>query len=67
MPLGDGDEKDMPEHCCLDVVGALPRCMHLITAEDVIRAIEVYFDGGAVPYLTPSQRERAAMSLNVMA
>ena len=46
VPLGDGDEKDRPENCCTDVVADLPRCMDLITAEDVIRAIEVHFDGG---------------------
>ncbi|PWT89412.1 MAG: ADP-heptose--LPS heptosyltransferase [Proteobacteria bacterium] len=51
VPLGDGDEKDRPESCCVDVVGDLPRCMDLITAEDVIRAIEVYFEGGAISYL----------------
>src|SRR5215831_11621841 len=48
VPLGDGDEKDAAEHCCVDVVGTLPRCMDLIAAEDVIRAIEVYFAGGAI-------------------
>ncbi|MGE3342319.1 MAG: methyltransferase [Vicinamibacterales bacterium] len=55
VPLGDGDEKDRPEHLCVDVVGALPRCMHLITAEDVSRRIELYFDGGALQYLTAAQ------------
>lgn len=55
VPLGDGDEKDAPEHCCVDVVGTLPRCMDLITDEDVIRAIEVYFAGGAIDYLTPDE------------
>jgi hypothetical protein len=59
VPLGDGDEKDRPENCCVDVVGALPRCMDLITAADVIRAIEIYFDGGAVRYLTPEQMATA--------
>lgn len=60
VPLGDGDEKDLPEHCCVDVVGTLPRCMSLITAADVIRSIEVYFAGGVVKYLSPSQRKAAA-------
>jgi ADP-heptose:LPS heptosyltransferase len=60
VPLGDGDEKDAPEHCCVDVVGTLPRCLDLISAEDVIRAVEVYFDGGAVAYLTSAQRRRVA-------
>jgi hypothetical protein len=54
-PLGDRDEKDRAEHLCVDVVGRLPRCMDLVTAEDVVRAIEIYFQGGAVSYLTPAQ------------
>src|SRR6185295_7515015 len=48
LPLGDGDEKDAPDQLCVDVVGRLPRCMHLITAEDVIRRIELYYAGGAL-------------------
>jgi ADP-heptose:LPS heptosyltransferase len=55
VPLGDGDEKDRPENCCVDVVGDLPRCMDLITAEDVIRAIELYFEGGAISYLPAAE------------
>ena len=35
----------------MDVVGELPRCMDMITAEDVIRAIERYYDGGLLPPL----------------
>ena len=58
VPLGDGDEKDAPENCCVDVVGTLPRCMDLIAAEDVIRAIEVYFAGGAIDYLTAGEANR---------
>ena len=42
LPLGDGDEKDRPEALCLDVVGTLPRCMDMITADEVIRRIELY-------------------------
>jgi len=48
VPLGDGDEKDHPEHLCVDVVGHLPRCMDLITAEEVGRRIELYYAGGAL-------------------
>lgn len=50
VPLGDGDEKDRPDQLCVDVVGNLPRCMDLIRTSDVIRAIEVYFDGHAIPF-----------------
>jgi ADP-heptose:LPS heptosyltransferase len=63
VPLGDGDEKDAPEHCCVDVVGALPRCMDLIAAEDVIRAIQVYFAGGAIEYLTTDEAHSVAQVL----
>ena len=45
-PLGDGDEKD--QNLCVDVVGPLPRCMDMITPDDVIRSIEGYYRGGAL-------------------
>ena len=48
LPLGDGDAKDAADQLCVDVVGSLPRCMHMITAADVIRRIEMYFEGGAL-------------------
>ena len=67
VPLGDGDEKDLPEHCCVNVVGTLPRCMDMITPADVIRAIEIYFEGGAVSYLTPAENERVARVMGVPA
>ena len=51
VPLGDGDEKDRIENCCVDVVGDLPRCMDMITADEVIRRIELYFHGGVLGYL----------------
>jgi hypothetical protein len=46
LPLGDGDYKD--EELCVDVVGTLPRCMDMITAREVIRRIELYYEGGAL-------------------
>ena len=49
-PLGDGDRKDDPSELCSDVVGQLPRCMDMITADEVIRRIELYFHGGAAEY-----------------
>ena len=48
-PLGDGDPKDAPGELCVDPVGDLPRCMHMISADEVIRRIELYFEGGALP------------------
>jgi glycosyltransferase involved in cell wall biosynthesis/ADP-heptose:LPS heptosyltransferase len=63
VPLGDGDEKDRPEHLCVDVVGKLPRCMDMITARDVIERIELYYQGGALSYLTPHQNESAQIAI----
>jgi hypothetical protein len=37
--------------------------MDLISVQDVIRAIEIYFEGGAVPYLSPEERCIAASAL----
>jgi len=54
-PLGDGDKRDRPESLCVDVVGALPRCMAMITPADVIRGIENYYVGGVLKALTPRQ------------
>ena len=54
MPLNDGDEKD--RSVCffpVDYNGRkVQRCMRdLVTANDVIRAIEKYHEGGALRYL----------------
>lgn len=42
LPLGDGEDNDQADRLCLDVVGHLPRCMDLITAQHVIERIELY-------------------------
>ncbi len=59
-PLGDGDEKDQPENLCVDVVNDLPRCMDMISANDVIRSVELYFRGESVKFLPPFQAKRKA-------
>jgi ADP-heptose:LPS heptosyltransferase len=51
FPLGDGNDKDQPQHLCTNLVGALPRCMHMITAEEVVRRIELYYQGQTLPYV----------------
>jgi ADP-heptose:LPS heptosyltransferase len=60
LPLGDDPERDHPDQICVDVVGRLPRCMHLIGAQEVIRRIEWYFDGGAIQYLSRGHARTAA-------
>lgn len=50
QPVGDGDSKDRRNTCRFPVqVGhqlVIPRCMNMLTAEDVVRRIELYFEGG---------------------
>ncbi|MDO1444635.1 glycosyltransferase family 9 protein [Rhodocytophaga aerolata] len=46
LPLRDGDEKDQPENLCVDPVGFLPHCMDMISAEEVIRRVELFYQGG---------------------
>lgn len=58
-PLGDGDERDAPERLCSEPCGVLPRCMDMITAEEVVRRIETYYVGGALTYLTRGETELA--------
>ena len=48
IPLGDGAVNDQPHSLCLDIVGHLPRCLDMISAEEVIRRIELYFEGGSI-------------------
>jgi glycosyltransferase involved in cell wall biosynthesis/ADP-heptose:LPS heptosyltransferase len=64
LPLGDGDERDGPGNLCVNVVGELPRCMDMITPEEVIRRIESYFEGGAISYLTPKQADAASAAVS---
>ena len=65
VPLHDGDERDHPRNLCLDVVRGLPRCMDLIRAEDVIRRMEMYFEGGAARYLRRGEARAGARAVEV--
>lgn len=58
--LRDGDPRDRPGNLCVEVVGGVPRCLDLISPEDVIRRIELYFAGGALKYLAGKQLADAA-------
>ena len=66
LPLGDGDEKDKPGNLCVDVVGDLPRCMDMITPEKVIEAVESYFEGGLISFLTPGSITTNNLSSSVV-
>jgi hypothetical protein len=58
VPLGDGDKKDRADNLCAQPVGTLPRCMDMISTQDVVRAVEGYFEGGAIEYLRPQEDRR---------
>ncbi len=53
QPVGDGDAKD--DELCLYPIELtpelrIPKCLHMLTADDVIRRIELYYEGGALRY-----------------
>lgn len=53
--VGDGDAKDRDEELCFYPVRLrsgiqIPRCMHMIKPSDVIRSIEMYYEGGLLKY-----------------
>lgn len=52
--VGDGDEKDRRNVCEQPVqvsdILRIPKCLHMITPEDVIRRVSLYFEGGMLTY-----------------
>ncbi len=67
QPLGDGDERDHPDHQCLQAVNGLPRCMDLINPAEVIRRIELYFAAGSRQSLTGPERRAAGKAVRATA
>jgi len=63
--LGDGAPEDEPDCRCVDIVGPLARCMHLITPNDVIRRIESYFEGGVARYLRSAEVRLASRAVRL--
>ncbi len=72
VPLGDGDEQD--RNLCVDVVDvpdasgagaayALPRCMDMISADEVCRRIGLYVAGGTARYLTDGEARLAGEAM----
>ncbi len=54
--VGDGDAKDGAENLCLKPIAVaqnlvIPQCMEIITVADVVRAVEMYYEGEALNYL----------------
>jgi len=53
--VGDGDSKDNKDELCFFPIKindelSIAKCMHLIKPTDVIRAIEMYYNGGVLEY-----------------
>lgn len=61
--LRDGDVRDKSQHLCVDVVNALPRCMDMISSAEIIRRIELYFQGGTLKYLSLREQEGAQQGI----
>ena len=70
--VGDGDGKDRRNLCQKPVQVTpdlrIPKCMEMITPEDVIRRIETYYDGGSLQYQRkkshqPTKRRKPASSI----
>ena len=59
VALGDGEPHDTSQHRCSNLVGDLPRCMDMISAEEVVSRIENYFQGGVVRYLDRAHADAA--------
>ena len=57
--IGDGEPGDAPDQLCVRVQNHLPRCMDMITVDEVIRRIETFFDGGSNRFLTPREQRAA--------
>jgi len=68
QPVGDGDAKD--RDLCLQPVQIqpqlrIPRCMDMIRPEDVIRRIELYYQGGVLQPATAQQWQQFETALKV--
>lgn len=46
-PLNDGSDFNEERFLCVDVVGSLPHCMDMITADEVVRSVESVLAGAA--------------------
>lgn len=61
QPVGDGDSKDL-DLCPHPIQVAnnlnIPKCMDMIRPADVVRRIELYYEGGALDYTTAAQWTR---------
>ena len=60
--VGDGDKKDSKEELCFYPVRQrgkiyVPKCMFMIKPKDVIRAIELYYEGGILKYNEHKKQE----------
>lgn len=60
LPLGDNSGLD--QNLCLQPVDVIPRCMEMISVKEVANAINLYYNGGTLSYLTPQEAKLIARS-----
>lgn len=59
--VDDSDDKNEPKNLCIYPVTipnmnlSIPKCMDMIKPKDVIRAIEMYYEGGVLSYSSPDR------------
>jgi hypothetical protein len=58
--LRDGAKQDRPDCICANTTQGLPACMALITPAEVIRRIQLYYDGCTLKFLRPAGQAAAA-------
>jgi len=58
LPVGDGHWWD--QNLCLQPVDVIPRCMEMISVNDVANAINRYYNGGTLSYLTANEAQLVA-------
>ncbi len=62
-PLYDNDPRDESKKLCVDVRENLPRCMDLITPQDVSKRVSLYYDGGVCQSLSAGEWKKAAQAI----
>lgn len=60
LPIGDDLRYD--KYLCLQPVGVIPRCMEMISVNNVANAIDRYYNGGTLSYLTTHQAQLVAQA-----
>jgi hypothetical protein len=61
--VGEGPKFESPQDVCVDPLGDVPRCMDMLDTAAVTRAIQRYFDGGLLSYLSNEEANVARQTI----